>query len=249
MSLINEALKKAQRTRHGGLPDVSPTGEGTTVAKRAAPNSAKSTLLIASGAVVLVVGSMVLTALWFTRTPSAASAAAPKSIAAPAPIVTETKAPVINLSVAAPPPLSPSPAVTAATATPPAAPAQTVTSPPSKPAASPASAAAPADLSPTPLAPTPESRPAPAIAKTPTDASPTPPAPEPKPDEHVQQFIEALRVTGIRASGGDSKVLMNDRVYRVNDIVDRTLGLKLTKVSADYLTFTDANGATYVKYF
>ena len=42
---------------------------------------------------------------------------------------------------------------------------------------------------------------------------------------------------------------MNDRVYRVNDVVDRTLGVRLTKVSTDSLTFTDANGVTYVKYF
>ena len=54
---------------------------------------------------------------------------------------------------------------------------------------------------------------------------------------------------GIRSSGNESKVLMNDRVYRVNDIVDRNLGVKLTKVAPDSLTFTDANGATYVKYF
>jgi ribosome-associated protein YbcJ (S4-like RNA binding protein) len=58
-----------------------------------------------------------------------------------------------------------------------------------------------------------------------------------------------LKVTGIRSSGTDSKVLMNDRVFRVNDVVDRSLGVRLTKVSSDSLTFTDANGAVYVKYF
>jgi hypothetical protein len=54
---------------------------------------------------------------------------------------------------------------------------------------------------------------------------------------------------GIRSSGTDSKVLMNDRVYRVNDYVDRILGVKLVSVSRDTLTFTDANGVTYVKNF
>jgi hypothetical protein len=38
-------------------------------------------------------------------------------------------------------------------------------------------------------------------------------------------------------------------VYRLNDVVDYTLGLRLTKVTADGLTFTDANGTTYVKNF
>ena len=54
---------------------------------------------------------------------------------------------------------------------------------------------------------------------------------------------------GIRSSGNESRVLMNDRVYRVNDIVERSLSLRLTKVEADHLTFTDADGIPYVKYF
>jgi hypothetical protein len=40
---------------------------------------------------------------------------------------------------------------------------------------------------------------------------------------------------------------MNDRVYRLNDFVDRALGVRLTKVTRESLTFTDANGVTYVK--
>ena len=42
---------------------------------------------------------------------------------------------------------------------------------------------------------------------------------------------------------------MNERVYRVNDIVDRTLGIRLVKVAADSLTFSDPNGVSYVKGF
>ena len=42
---------------------------------------------------------------------------------------------------------------------------------------------------------------------------------------------------------------MNERVYRVNDIVDRALGVRLTKVAVDSLTFSDANGVSYIKYF
>jgi hypothetical protein len=38
-------------------------------------------------------------------------------------------------------------------------------------------------------------------------------------------------------------------MYRVNDIVERSLGVKLTKVATDSLTFADANGVTYVKFF
>lgn len=65
----------------------------------------------------------------------------------------------------------------------------------------------------------------------------------------MNAFLDRLHVTGIRSSGAESKVLMNDRVYRVNDVVDRALGLKLVKVSPDTLTFEDANGLTYTKTF
>jgi hypothetical protein len=69
------------------------------------------------------------------------------------------------------------------------------------------------------------------------------------PDERVAAFVDAVRVTGIRSSGNDSRVLMNERVYRVNDIVERTLGVRLIKAAADSLTFSDSRGVTYVKSF
>lgn len=83
-----------------------------------------------------------------------------------------------------------------------------------------------------------------AVAETPPSAA----APL-RPNERVTAFVEAVRVTGIRSSGAESRVLMNDRVYRVNDIVERTLGLRLVEVGADTLTFSDANGVKYVKNF
>jgi hypothetical protein len=61
--------------------------------------------------------------------------------------------------------------------------------------------------------------------------------------------IEALRVAGIRASGNDSKVLMNDRVYRIGDMIDHDQGLKLTAATANSLTFVDSTGATYTRHF
>jgi hypothetical protein len=41
--------------------------------------------------------------------------------------------------------------------------------------------------------------------------------------------------------------MINERVFRVNDIVDRGLSVRLTKVEANQLTFTDVNGFAYVK--
>jgi hypothetical protein len=90
--------------------------------------------------------------------------------------------------------------------------------------------------------------------------TPVPPVPEgaatvgssPAPavrDPRVAAFVDSVRVTGIRSSGSESRVLMNDRVYRVNDVVDRALGVRLTTVAADSLTFEDPNGVSYVKNF
>jgi hypothetical protein len=43
--------------------------------------------------------------------------------------------------------------------------------------------------------------------------------------------------------------LMNERVYRVNDIVERTMNIRLVKAAADNLTFSDSRGVIYVKRF
>jgi hypothetical protein len=235
MSLINEALKKAQRARTDGAGAAASEGERTgQIAKRGRPTSARTMLLLGAAAVVLVVGSMVATALWLTRPAGSPPPATAVPIAiAPAP-ANESAPPVIVV----PPTTLPTPGPTMA-----AKPVPRVAT-----EASPPTAANPAPLA----QPT-----TPAMAEAPVTAAPAPvipmaPAvakPSPKPDERIHQFVESIRVAGIRSSGADSKVLMNDRVYRVNDIVDRSLGLRLTKVSADSLTFTDANGVTYVKYF
>ena len=227
MSLINEALKKAQRARHDGATPAAADAEGR-VAKRAEPKSAKSTLLIAAGAATLVVVSMVGTAWWMSRSPAPHAETKPAAVKPAEPAA--TTGPTLVVPPISAPPTTPAPV--------------TATAKPNPPAEKPAPAS-PAPVSTTPIATAPTVPPAVVAAPTPTPE----PAPAAKPDERVHQFVEAIRVTGIRASGTDSKVLMNDRVYRVNDIVDRTLGVRLTKVSTDNLTFTDANGVTYVKYF
>jgi hypothetical protein len=67
--------------------------------------------------------------------------------------------------------------------------------------------------------------------------------------EQIQNFIDSLRVTGVRTAGTDGKALVDGHVYRVNDILDRNLGLKLQKVDADHLTLVDSAGTTYIKNF
>jgi hypothetical protein len=83
--------------------------------------------------------------------------------------------------------------------------------------------------------------------------SPPPTAPAPidpsKPDPKILAYLDALQIAGIRVSDTGSKVLMNDRVFRENEIVDHLLGLRLKKVESDTLTFVDERGVIYTKNF
>ena len=263
MSLINDALKKAQKLRteeSGAPPPPMPGGgaSGVKIAKRQKPHSANTVVLLGVGAIGLVGLSVALTIYLINRpaaTPAVASKSTP-SVIPPPPL------PPQNAAIESPPPPS---AAAVPPVIPPAAP---VVKAPSveKPSAlspavikQPAVAVNPAPLPvvtpvTTPSAATPippASRavePAPPISSVPAIA--TRPAAQPAvPNERVAAYVEALKVTAIRTSGADSRLLMNDRVYRVNDIVDRTLGVRLVKVAVDSLTFADENGVTYVKYF
>jgi hypothetical protein len=53
----------------------------------------------------------------------------------------------------------------------------------------------------------------------------------------------------VRASATDPKVLMNDRVYRLNDVVDRDLQLRIIGIAPRELRFRDARGYVYTKTF
>ena len=66
-------------------------------------------------------------------------------------------------------------------------------------------------------------------------------------EERVYAFLGSARVTGVRGTAAQARVLMNERVYRLNDIVDKDLGLRLSAVRAGLLVFTDAQGKTYEK--
>ena len=94
-----------------------------------------------------------------------------------------------------------------------------------------------------PVAAAPVSTPAPIPSTTPASTE-LPPL-----DVRIATFVDNVHVTGIRASGTGSKVLMNDKVYRLGDVVDRLLGLRLVKIEPDSLTFADVNGTLYTKNF
>lgn len=78
----------------------------------------------------------------------------------------------------------------------------------------------------------------------------TPRAPTPiNSSARVQNFIDRLRVSGVRISSRGSKVILNDRLFSVGEVVDPTLDLKLVKIEEGVLTFTDSSGKNYLKLF
>lgn len=233
MSLINDALKKAQRQRTespAATAEGNPAG-GARIAKRGRALSSNTMVLIGSGALVLIVLSVVITFNLVNE---------PAKPARPAPAVTPAAAPVTTPAAPVETPAITPPA--SATTTP-------AVAPETKAPSSPSVTVPIASLT----SPSPATAPAPAATPVAVTAPPPPPvviAPADLPaDERAMAFIETIRVTGIRSFGNESRVLMNERVYRVNDVVERNIGLKLTAVKADSLVFTDPRGKTYTKNF
>ncbi|MEO5960072.1 MAG: hypothetical protein ABIZ49_03350, partial [Opitutaceae bacterium] len=214
MSLINEALKKAQRQRNEGPADLTtPAPAGGRIAKHGQARSAQSMILIACGAVALVVASVGLTIFLLNRPAQKPPPAVASANVNPPKIDGTPATPTILL----PPPVTPPLIQTDPASTPPVA----TTNP-----------------GPTPIIPAPsEPAPTPVAVGTKPPAKPAPPAV----DERVQAYVDGLRINGAKPAGPEIRVLMNDRFYRINDIVDRTLGVKLIKVDSNTLTFADAN--------
>ncbi len=248
MSLINEALKKAQKQRTGESTPLPAIGgeSAERIARRSKPAGFNTLLLwLGIGGTVLVV--VVVAGVFLLRkTP-----ASPVAATAPAPVLAATSAPVASTPTPKPAepvavPAAPAPAsASRSNATP--APAFVVTTTPP----------------PAPVAPPKPEASAPVVLAVPATSAPVavadvvvPPKPEPakpalpgKLEPRAINYIESLHVAGIRASSTDAKVLMNDRVYRIGSIVEREMGLKLTGITSNSLTFEDEHGASYTRTF
>lgn len=264
MSLINDALKKAQKQQNQQPSPAAPTGSTLRPpgAREREPMLRPGVLLlgIAGLMVVMLAGGFIAVLLFRNPRPA---------VPAPSRNTPAVSAPVTPRAAPVPPPAAPSPPVAVARpaarpSPPPARPvASPVTSAPAAPAASATATPPPAVRAPLvsakpaptvavpaeriPAAPAPASKAAPpsppAVATT-----PAPPA-EPPRNVKILEFLDKLSVTGVRVAGADSRVLMNNRVYKVNDMVDYVLGLRLVGVTSNRLTFRDDNGMTYTKSF
>jgi hypothetical protein len=219
MSLINEALKKAQKQRTGETPEMPAVGgeSAARIARRGQPAGLNSLVLrISLGVVALAV--VITGAVLIMRSPTSAVPQAATTSASATPTAT------------APTPGEPAPATTPDAAASLGAPAASPTTPVTV-VFTPAETPKPVDPAPVQLAPAP---PKPSTAKL---------------DPRAINFINSIRVAGIRASANDSKVLMNDRVYRVGNIVEAEMGLKLAGITPNSLTFEDENGAQFTRVF
>lgn len=253
MSLINDALKKAQRLRQE-QEAANTAGQVGRPQRRGSGLSTQMLIVFGAAGAVLVVISIVGTVLWVNRTPEPKPAVSTTTAATAKP---KTAIPGEPPKVVVVPPTTGPKSETAPTAAPPSnATPETTTSPAATTLGQNPKVAVSV---PAPVAqPEAAGNPHPSDAENPAEifrervSTPAPPAARPppvlpQPDPRIQNFVDTIRISGVRAAGSESRVLMNDRVFRINDIVDRTLGIKLVKVTSDTLTFADANGFTYTR--
>lgn len=243
MSLINDALKKAQRERSGGAPQPLPSSTANPVQPAAVgrPQARPAVNLwpIAIAAVALVGGGATV---WFLKPSAPVTVAAsvqpsaPPVAAAPtpeprapvtAPPAAEPAAPQLHINLPGTAPATPAPAPV------PAAPAQPAPAPVAAPVAAAPTAGAPAPFQVTLKLDDPQER----------RNDPTASVEDPR----VLAFLDNARISGIRIAADDAKLLMNSKVYRMGDTVDRELGLKVTSIRPAELIFEDKRGIQYRK--
>lgn len=278
MSLINDALKKTQKLQkqqpaaqaapsaHVSAPTARQPGSGMSFERM---------LLLVVALVVVAVG-VAAVAMLLTRNdnrrvvasvahPVTSAPADASPVATPRPAAVEPTSLKVSTETSTPlsavrPVVPTTPGISVAPTAAPQAPAIAITVPAVRPQATSAGvqplpvplppAAAPAvsiNLSPAPA-------PAGVGSTQPADARQAQPVPQPQQEEadkktRILTFIDNARIGGVRLSGDDTKVLLNDHVYRLNSVVSMELGLKLTGVTATALTFADENGSVFTKSF
>ncbi len=236
MSLINEALKKAQRQRSLDSAPLSSAPSGIAAAAvsthvRAASHRRRNHAPVWFGLGLLVLGAgatVLIMRYGFVSEPAVAASPAPATSPAAATNVAPVSPPPAPMTTT-PAPVAETPSIML--------PPMAANTPPPAPATAPAPAAA--TIPPAAAAP---------VAEPPVAVVPLPPAATPAEQEaRVYEFLSTARLTGVRGVDNNARVLMNERVYRLNDVVDVPLGLRISAVRPGLLVFTDVMGKTYEK--
>ncbi len=69
------------------------------------------------------------------------------------------------------------------------------------------------------------------------------------PDPAILAYIDEIYIRGIRLAGKNSKVLMNNKVYRLNGTVSNEYGLRILEIRPQQIVFIDHAGFRYNKFF
>lgn len=69
------------------------------------------------------------------------------------------------------------------------------------------------------------------------------------PPNPIQNFIDSLEITGVMFSNSESKVLMNNQVYSINSIINKKLMLELIEIHPHEITLKDGTGTEYRREF
>lgn len=68
-----------------------------------------------------------------------------------------------------------------------------------------------------------------------------------QPDPKIIDWLSKVTISGVRLSGTESKVLLNDDAYSVGDTVNYSLGLKVYIIQDKRVLFIDKNDKKYLK--
>lgn len=245
MSLINDALRKAQQARTQA-PNLAPSLSGGAPTPAPSGHSPKFWWIVAAlGGTTLAFACSLLLSVYIYHdvivgdAQPAAASPAPQPSATPdhtttttldtahhTPIAFKPPEPIANTPPIAPPTQAPPPAAT-----------------PPNPAPSSAAHTPPATAQPQPPA---------AVTDPPNVPPPTPKA-EPAPDPAMAAIVERIQVRGIFSNR--SKVLIFDPQTRKSiacapgDPVDSTTRLKVYAISDDSIQLIDHGGFIYTKFF
>ncbi len=103
------------------------------------------------------------------------------------------------------------------------------------------SAPPPVVVTPKPVArtqPIPSARPQPSTSSTAPTQNPV-----------ILEYIEKMVIQGVRLSGTNSKVLMDNKVFRLNSFVNRDLKLRVISINKERIIFSDHAGVQYAKFY
>ncbi len=242
MSLINEALKKAQAQRQGGTPSQPPP-PGMPPPGNAPPSAGPSHLwpivLAFFGVAVLFAGGAALIVWGLMR--SSGEQRDQTVVTAPADTVPQPSAPE---AVPTPAP-TPDESIESPAS---ALPSEEVSSP-GLATPTPAPTAIPSQPEPTPRHVAPAASPSPSPTATPARDVPAPARANPA----VESFLARLEVRGVMAGGQRALLYNHDtqrtQAYEAGATISNELQLRVGEITMRSITFVDHDGFVYTKRF